>query len=96
MMVSVGANESVGGLAEASLPGIKNSSGRNDIVRPVDESGDTMFRIQPGIDSFFKENEFKINGNLNTLPPISLKLVHHSFLESIWDHLVHQYHYLSY
>ena len=96
-MVSIGANESVGGLAKAGLPGIKTSSGRNDIVRPVDESRDTMFHIQPGIDNFFKEDEFKfIDGNLNTLPPISLRLVQHSFLESLWDHLVHRYHYLSY
>ncbi len=96
-MISVGANESVGGIGELSLPGNKIPFGRNDIVRPVDESGYAMFNIQSGVDHFLKENAVEIiSGNLNTLPPISLKLAHQSFMESLWDRLVHQYHYLSY
>jgi SRSO17 transposase len=96
-MISVGANESVGGLLEASLPGHKSPFGRNDILRPVDESGYAMFNIQSGMDNFLKENAAEIiTGKLNTLPPISLKLAHQSFMESLWDHLVSQYHYLSY
>ncbi len=56
-----------------------------------------MFNIQSGVDHFLKENAVEIiSGNLNTLPPISLKLAHQSFMESLWDRLVHQYQYLSY
>jgi SRSO17 transposase len=96
-MIPVWANESVGGLARSHLPRFIDPSGRNDEVRPVEESGYTMFKIQAGMDLFLKENpEEMITGNLNTLPAISLKLAQQSFLESLWDHLVHRYHYLGY
>lgn len=97
MMISVGAKESMGAKAEARLPELKDSLDRDAIVRPGDESGDTMFHIQPGIDRFFKAPEVEIiDGSLNTLPPIRLQLVQRSIQESLWDYWVHRYHYLSY
>jgi SRSO17 transposase len=97
MMISIGAKESVGTEAERHLPGIIIPSGRNDIVRPVDKNGESMFHTQPGIDHFLKNHEDeRIEGSLTTLPPIRLQLAQQSFLESLWDHLVHRYHYLSY
>jgi SRSO17 transposase len=95
MMISVGAKESIGGMAEGHLPGIITGAGRDDIVRPVYKSGEAMFHTQPGIDHIISEVN-GIKGSLNTLPPIRLLLVQQSFLESLWDHLVHRYHYLSY
>jgi SRSO17 transposase len=97
MMISVGAKESISGKAEARLPGIITCSGRDDSVRPVNKSGEPMFHTQDGIDYIIKGYEVEnINGSLNFLPPIRLQLVQQSFLESLWDHLVHRYHYLSY
>lgn len=44
----------------------------------------------------FDINTDPITGQLKYLTPISLKMVSHSNLEKLWDHLVSKYHYLGY
>ena len=89
------------GIMNYNSAGIEAAFAGDGIVRPI--TYNTFYSMEQ---SKFK-NDFTpksssiidtepISGNLNDLPPVRVDLISGSDLESLWDQLVSNYHYLGY
>ena len=73
------------------LPILKTVTGRPGDVRPsISKESVHPEALKSSI------NTEPIVSNLSGLQPLTLKLVSHSVLETFWDQLVSQFHYLGY
>ena len=91
------AYETVVGSINLYPPESKRSSGGRGILRPMKENDFPDISIMVKTTYALLDNPLEpISGSLNSLPPITLEVVSGSPLESLWDQLVKQYHYLGY
>ena len=95
-MLSSWANEREGAVTKSRLPGARIPTARREPVRPLSGSPFLAYDFESSVPASIIENPFAIRGSLQTLPPISLKLVDQSPAEMIWDQLVRRHHYLGY
>jgi hypothetical protein len=95
-MVSDWANEHKGSGTNQELSGIMTPLDREERVRPVKEASLGSYNFEPPFHVTLMENNLEIKGTLQTLPPITLKLVNQSPAEKYWDQLVRQHHYLGF
>jgi SRSO17 transposase len=91
-----GAYERGHGLENLSLPEVIGSGGEG-VVRLFESPALRDSRFMSKFNSrFLKKPVETLCGNLKSLRPVTLELVSGSILESVWDNLVKQYHYLGY
>ena len=78
-------------------PVLMLKSGGRGIICPVNDNDDKATAIMFKSHYSLLEKPFEpISGSLNSFLPVILELVSGSPLESLWDHIVKQYHYLGY
>jgi len=91
-----GAHERGHSLEILSLPDIMSSGGEG-MLRLFDNIDLRANRFMSKFSSpLLKQPVETLCGSLKSLRPVTLELVSGSNLESVWDYLVKQYHYLSY